>query len=182
VHLGGLIDNLLDMSRLESGGFKIQKQPVSIRDVLHYSVLSSYSLANEKGVVINEDVPVALPEVEVDEGRLKQVMLNLLGNAIKFTNEGSSITVKAEASDRELLVQVTDRGIGIPEEAMAHIFERFYQVKGTAMTGGTGLGLHISKQIIEAHDGRIRAESKLGEGSTFSFTLPLDKSGGNSHE
>jgi len=179
VHLGSLIDNLLDMSRLESGRFRIQKQHISIKDVLYYSILSSYSLTNEKGIVINEDVPAVLPEVEADEGRLKQVVVNLLSNAIKFSNKRSNITVKAEVNGKELLMQVIDHGIGIPEESMAHLFERYYQVEYSPVGGGTGLGLYISKQIIEAHDGRIWAESKLGEGSTFSFTLPLDKAGGD---
>jgi len=182
--LGTLIDSLLDMSRLESGRFTIQKQRLSIKDVIHETVESFYSLASEKDTVINEDIPVTLPEIEADGERVRQVMVNLLSNAVKFSNDGGSVTVKGEVNGSELLVQVTDRGIGIPEEAMLYLFERFYQVNGSATrsAGGSGLGLYISRQIIEAHGGHIWAESKVGEGSTFSFALPQNQAGGDSHE
>ena len=182
--LGTLIDSLLDMSRLESSRFQIQKQLVSIKNTIHDAVKSFDSLVKEKGISINEDIPATLPEVEADAGRLSQVMTNLLSNAIKFSNDGGSVTVKCEVKDNELLVQVTDTGIGIPKEAMPHLFERFYQVNSSATrsTGGSGLGLYISKQIIEAHGGRIWAESRVREGSIFSFALPLNQSGGDSNE
>jgi len=180
--LGTLIDSLLDMSRLESGRFTIQKQRLSMKDIIHETVESFYSLASEKGAVINEDIPAALPEIEADGERVRQVMVNLLSNALKFSNGGGSVTVKGEAKDGELLVQVTDRGIGIPKEAMPHLFERFYRAKDSMARGGAGLGLYISEQIIEAHGGRIWAESKVGKGSTFSFTLPLNQAGGDSDE
>ena len=117
--------------------------------------------------------------MEVDGERMRQVVINLLGNAIKFSDPGGSVTVKVEKQASDLLFQVSDHGIGIPEEAMKHLFERFYRAEGEMVRGGTGLGLYISKQIIEAHGGRIWAESKFGEGSTFSFTLPLNGKGGN---
>ncbi len=178
-HLGRLIDSLLDMSRLESGRFQIQKQRLSIKDIIHETVESFYSLASEKDTVIDEDIPATLPEIEADGERVRQVMINLLSNAVKFSNDGSSVTVKGEVNGSELLVQVIDRGIGIPEEAMQHLFERFYRAKDTMARGGAGLGLYISKQIIEAHGGRIWVRSKVGEGSTFSFTLPLGQAGGS---
>jgi len=180
--LGTLIDSLLDMSRLESGRFQIQKQRLSIKDIIHETVESFYSLASEKGAVINEDIPVALPEIEADGERVRQVMVNLLSNAVKFSNGGGSVTVKGEVNCGELLVQVTDHGIGIPKEAMPHLFERFYRAPDSMARGGAGLGLYISEQIIEAHGGRIWAESKVGQGSTFSFSLPLNQAGGDSHE
>jgi len=111
-----------------------------------------------------------------------QVMVNLISNAIKFSSSGSRITVKAEAKDAELLVQVTDRGTGIAEDAFPYLFDRFYRAKTALRAQGTGLGLHISKEIIEAHGGRIWVESKVGEGSTFSFNLPLGQHGGDSNE
>ena len=172
-HLSKLIDNLLDMSRLESGQFQIQKRHMSIKNTIHDAVESFSSLDNEKGIVINEDILPTLPEMEVDGERVGQVMANLLSNAIKFSNDGGSVTVKAKVKGDELLVQVTDYGIGIAEEAIPHLFERFQQGEAPGRIGGSGLGLYISKQIIEAHGGRIWAESKEGEGSTFSFTLPL---------
>jgi signal transduction histidine kinase len=100
-------------------------------------------------------------------------MFNLLDNAIKFSNDGGSIDVSAEVRGNDLLVQVTDQGIGIAEEARKSLFEKFYQVKSTTRVGGLGLGLYISKRIIEAHGGRIWVESVEGAGSTFSFTIPL---------
>ena len=181
-HLGTLIDSLLDMSRLESGRFQIQKQRLPIRDIIHEAIDSFYTLARDKDMLLSKNIPTILPELEVDGERLKQVIANLVSNAIKFSKDGGGISVKAEVKDGELLVQVTDQGIGIPEEAMPHLFERFYRAEDSMARGGAGLGLYISKQIIEAHGGRIWAESKVGKGSTFSFTLPLDQAGGDSHE
>ena len=171
--LSSLVDNLLDMSRIESGRFSIQKRPTSIKNIIQGAVESFYAIAKEKGIVITKDIPATMPQVEVDSERVKQVMVNLLSNAIKFSEDGSPIMVKVEVKDSELLVQVTDHGIGIPEAAMPHLFERFHQTETASRIGGTGLGLYISKQIIEAHGGRIWAKSKQEKSSTFSFTLPL---------
>jgi len=171
-HLSRLIDNLLDVSRLESGRFQIQKQRMAVRQVIHEVVESLRILADEKGIALKEEVPETLPDVAGDEERLSQVMFNLLSNAIKFSNSGA-VTVRAEAGYKELLVQVADQGIGIPDEAMPYIFERFYR-HSPAGAGGAGLGLYISRQIVEAHGGRIWAESKLGQGSTFSLVLALE--------
>jgi two-component system phosphate regulon sensor histidine kinase PhoR len=181
-HLGSLVDNLLDMSRIEAGQFSIRKQLTSIENVIHSAVETFYTVADEKDIIITEDIQPILPEIEVDEERLKQVMMNLLSNAIKFTKDSSPVTVKVKARDGELLVQVIDRGIGIPKEVMPRLFERFQQAEAASRIGGAGLGLYISKQIIEAHGGRIWAKSKEGKGSTFYFTLPLGQEGGNSHE
>ena len=112
--------------------------------------------------------------MKADGERLRQVIINLLSNATKFTEPGGNVTVKAVAETAGLLVQVADNGIGIPKKTIPHLFERFYRVGDAAWIGGAGLGLYISSQIIEAHGGRIWAESKKGKGSTFSFFLPLD--------
>ena len=180
-HLGGLVDNLLDMSRLESGRFQIQKQCISLKDIISNAVSDYYRLASEKSIIIHEDIPSALPEMMVDGQRIGQVMFNLLSNALKFSPDGGEITVTVEIKDSHLLVKVSDHGIGIPQEAIPHLFERFYRVGDLNQVGGSGLGLHITKHIIEKHDGHIWVESKPGEGSTFSFTLPLNHVGGNSH-
>jgi PAS domain S-box-containing protein len=179
--LGVLINSLLDMSRLESGQFQINKRLLPIRDTIVDSIKIFHSLAHDKDVELNEDIPPILPEIEVDAERLRQVVVNLLSNAIKFSDPGGSVTAKAESRKGELLFKVSDRGIGIDEEAMSHLFERFYRAEDKLARGGTGLGLYICRQIIEAHGGRIWAESKLGEGSTFSFTLPLNGKGGDGH-
>jgi len=181
-YLSRLIDDLLDVSRLESGRFTIEQQRLSIRKPIREAIESLRSLASEKGMVINDHIPDTLPEVQGDEERLMQVMVNLLSNAIKFSSSGGGITVKAQNKDGELLVQVTDRGTGIAEDALPYLFDRFYRAKTALRAQGTGLGLHISKEIIEAHGGRMWVESKVGKGSTFSFGLPLNQGGDDSDE
>jgi PAS domain S-box-containing protein len=181
-YLGNLINSLLDMSRLESGRFEINKRPGPIRDTIVDAVRIFEGLARDKEITLTEDIPENLPEIEADSERLRQVVINLVGNAIKFSDPGGSVTVKAERRNRELLFQIIDRGIGIPEEAMKHLFERFYRAEDKMVRGGAGLGLYISKQIVEAHGGRIWAESQADKGSTFSFTLPLNGKGGKTHE
>ena len=146
-----------------------------MQDLLQRTTQELYSVANQKNILLSGDIPPTLPDMEVDSQRLRQVMFNLLGNAIKFSNDGDCINVKAEVKNSSLLVQVTDQGVGITEEAMPYLFDKYYQVKNTTRVGGLGLGLYISKQIIEAHGGQIWADSTEGVGSTFSFTLPLDK-------
>ncbi len=176
-----MIDDFLDMSRLEAGRFQIQKQRLAIRDIIREQIKSSANTAADKGITIKEDSPGKMPEIEADGNRIKQVISNLLSNAIKFS-DGGNITVKSTTRDGAVLVQVKDQGIGITEEAMPHLFERFFRAKDNMARGGTGLGLYISKQIVEAHGGHIWAESEDGKGSIFSFTLPFDKSGGEPHE
>ena len=176
-HLGNLINSLLDMSRLEASRFKIYKRLNSVYDIFTDSIKMFHSLARDKDITLTESIPSKLPEMEVDSERMRQVVINLLSNAIKFSKPGSNVQVNAEVRNNELLFQVTDHGIGMREEAMTHLFERFFRVDGDTVTGGTGLGLYISKQIIDAHGGKIWAESKFGEGSTFSFTLPLNNKG-----
>ncbi|HJX14007.1 MAG TPA: PAS domain S-box protein [Dehalococcoidales bacterium] len=181
-HLGNLINGLLDMSRLEAGRFQVNRRLMPVRDTIVESLKSFHSLARDKNITLREEIPPDLPEIEVDAERLRQVVVNLLGNAIKFSDPGSSVIFKVRRHDGELLFQVADRGIGISRDALPHLFERFYRAEGELVRGGTGLGLYISRQIVEAHGGRIWAESQLGKGSTFSFTLPLNGKGGNGHD
>jgi PAS domain S-box-containing protein len=179
MHLGNLINGLLDMSRLEAGRFQINKKLVPIRDTFIDPIKMFHSLAHDKNITLSEDIPREIPEMEVDNERMRQVVINLVGNAIKFSDPGSSVAIKVEKQPGDLLFQVSDHGTGIREKDMMHLFERFYRAEGETVRGGTGLGLYISKQIVDAHGGRIWAESKFGEGSTFSFTLPLNGKGGN---
>ncbi len=172
-HLRKLVDELLDISPIESERFDINKERVAIADLLQGTIRDFNSVARQKNIVIKENIPLQLLDIEADSQRLRQVMFNLLDNAIKFSNDGGSIDVSAEVRGNDLLVQVTDQGIGIAEEARKSLFEKFYQVKSTTRVGGLGLGLYISKRIIEAHGGRIWVESVEGAGSTFSFTIPL---------
>ncbi len=182
LHLGNLINSLLDMSRLEDGRFKINPRLLPVRDFLIDPIKSFYSLARDKDITLTEDIPAQLPEMEVDGDRMRQVIINLIGNAVKFSDPGGSINIKVEKQQDQLLFQISDHGIGVSDEARKHLFERFYRAEGEMVRGGTGLGLFISKQIVDAHGGRIWAESKLGQGSTFSFTLPLNSKGGNEHD
>jgi PAS domain S-box-containing protein len=183
--LDKLVSNLLDASRLESGRFNINKRRMSMLGTIHETVETLRGVAGGRGMTIKEDIPTALPEIDADKERLEQVMFNLIGNAVKFSNDDDEVTVRAEVKERELLVQVIDHGIGIPQEAMPRLFQRFYRVEASSSVGGSGLGLYISKQIIEAHGGHIWVESEAGKGSTFSFTVPLgsiDRDGGAYHE
>jgi PAS domain S-box-containing protein len=176
-HLGNLINGLLDMSRLEAGRFQIYKKPIRIKDTITECVKMFQSLAREKNITLSDEIPQNIPEIEADPDRIRQVIINLLGNAIKFSEPGTSVNVKITVRNDDMLFQVSDHGTGIAEESMHHLFERFFRAAGEKVRGGTGLGLFISKQIVDAHGGRIWAESKIDKGSTFSFTLPYNKGG-----
>jgi PAS domain S-box-containing protein len=180
-HLSYLINGLLDLSRLESGKFRIDRKPAAIRDTVLDSINSFHVLARDKNITLNEDIPADLPEMQIDEERIRQVFFNLLSNAIKYSDSGGSVTVRAEKRPDELVFQVADRGIGMSPETVKHLFERFYRAEDNDGRGGTGLGLYIVRQIVEAHGGYIWVESRPNEGSTFSFNLPLNGKGGSGH-
>ncbi len=169
-----LINDLLDASRMESGRFSIDRVPTDVGEIVHAAIEETGSIAGEKGISIHADVSLSPARALSDATRIKQVIINLLGNAIKFSDEGSTITVRVEQTNSEVLTQVSDHGCGIPDDAIPKLFDRFHQIDGSATrnSGGSGLGLYISKQIVDAHGGQMWVESKLGEGSTFSFTLP----------
>src|SRR5262249_14950029 len=128
--------------------------------------------AEAKGQTLEADVPASLPGVPVDARRIDQVVSNLIRNAIKFTPQDGTIHVSARRQEWDILVCVTDTGPGIPQEHLLKVFDRFWRVPGTQKQG-TGLGLSIAKGIVEAHGGNIWAESELGKGTSFFFTLPL---------
>ena len=121
---------------------------------------------------MNIDIKLTLPPVDADRGRIEQVLVNLLHNAIKFTPPGGSITVSASSDDSGVRISVADTGVGIPADDLPRVFERFYKADKARSGGGTGLGLAIARHIVEAHGGRIWAESVEGRGATFIFTLP----------
>jgi signal transduction histidine kinase len=173
-HLLGLINDVLDFSKIEAGQLALAINPYSIKDVIHAVVASTQSLATEKNLTLKIAVPADLPAASGDERRIAQVLLNLVGNAIKFTDAGE-VRIDAAAGNNELVVSVSDTGPGIPEMDREHIFEEFRQAEGSVAQrkGGTGLGLAIAKKIVEMHGGRIWVESEIGKGSTFIFTLPI---------
>jgi signal transduction histidine kinase len=173
-HLLGLINDVLDLSKIEAGELELSINAYSMTDVVHTVVTATESLAKEKNLSLNVSAATDLPVGEGDERRLSQVLLNLVGNAIKFTDEGTvGITVGTENGAFE--VEVADTGPGITAEKQKEIFEEFHQIdnSNTKEKGGTGLGLAIAKRIVEMHGGRIWVESSLGQGSTFGFTVPL---------
>jgi signal transduction histidine kinase len=171
--LGELIDNLLDMSKIEAGVLRVEKEPTQLRNVLRESIDRARRRSEAHWFVV--DMPAQLPRVWADGRRIRQVLNNLLENAIKYSPGGGQITVTAEVEGDHATVSVADSGQGIPAEFLDRIFQRFFQLDAanTRKTGGSGLGLSISKGIIEANGGKIWAESNPGKGSVFRFTLPL---------
>ncbi|MCM8792539.1 MAG: cell wall metabolism sensor histidine kinase WalK, partial [Candidatus Omnitrophica bacterium] len=172
-----LINDLLDLSKLEAGKMEIKRQPSHISNIIDETVSGLDSWAKTKSLVINKIVGDNLPQINVDPNRIIQVLTNLIGNAIKFTPQGGTITVKAHwiEKDDELEVSVEDTGIGIAKEDLVRIFDKFFQVGERAPTdiSGTGIGLSIVKEIIQLHGGKIWAESEKGKGAKFIFRLPL---------
>jgi PAS domain S-box-containing protein len=173
-HLLGLINDVLDLSKIEAGQLSLAVAPYSMADVVHSVFLAVESLAAEKRLDLRVALPPDLPPARGDERRITQVLLNLVGNAIKFTDAGY-VAVEVTAAEGWFTVAVRDTGPGIAPEAQQKIFEEFQQEdsSNTRKKGGTGLGLSIARRIIELHGGRLRVESAPQAGSTFSFTIPV---------
>jgi len=173
-HLLGLINDVLDLSKIEAGQLTLSLGDYSMKDVVHNVYGAVEPLAAEKKLAFKVEIAPDLPVGHGDERRLTQVLLNLVGNSIKFTDDGS-VTIQASLKDGMYNVAVRDTGPGISEDDQKKLFQEFQQADSstTKKKGGTGLGLAISKRIIEMHGGRIWLESKLGAGSTFTFTVPV---------
>jgi signal transduction histidine kinase len=173
-HLLGLINDVLDLSKIEAGQLTLSVADYSIKDVVQNVFTAVESLATEKKIALKIELPPNLPVAQGDERRLTQVLLNLVGNAIKFTDTGE-VAIKAATSNGSYTVSVRDTGPGIDKANQSKIFEEFQQADNSATKkkGGTGLGLAIAKRIVEMHGGYIWVESKPGEGATFSFSVPL---------
>jgi two-component system sensor histidine kinase KdpD len=169
------VNDILDISRLEAGGMKLEKDNYHLSEIINSIEGRLAKLTEHHRLTIN--VPSELPEVYVDEGRIGQVITNLVENAAKYAPEGSEISIGAEQASDEIIVSVTDEGEGVPPELQDKLFDRFYQTESivTGRKKGTGLGLSICKGIVEIHGGRIWVESKLGEGAKFSFSLPSSR-------
>ncbi len=172
----GMINDLLDVSRMESGQQAMDWADVSPAEIAAGAIAQVAPLALTNGLILNSDVPADLPPVRADAEKAQRVLVNLLGNAVKFTPSGGRVTLTArhELSESAVSFTVRDTGPGIPEEAFGRIFEKFGQVgpRPASRSLSTGLGLAFCKMAVEAHGGRIGVESRLGEGSAFSFTLP----------
>jgi signal transduction histidine kinase len=175
--LARLIDDLQELSLAEAGELKLYCEIEAVPDLVSQAVSAVQAKAIGKGLSLDTDVPADLPAVYVDFMRIKQVLLNLLENAIAHTPRGGAITVAAAENQDMIEISVTDTGEGIPADELQNIFERFHRVdkSRTRSTGGTGLGLTIARSFVEAHGGTITARSELGKGSHFVFTLPVSK-------
>jgi len=166
-----LINDLLDFSKLQEGTFSIQQRPVVIKEIVIEAVSPFLNVAKEKSIDFSWDTPHADLIIECDPVRITQILMNIIGNAIKFTPANGKVNMKIIESENAVQFLVSDTGPGISEEELPHIFDRYWQVKGTAYLG-TGLGLSIVKALVEAHNGKIWVRSKVNEGSTFCIEIP----------
>jgi signal transduction histidine kinase len=174
MRLNSLASSFLDLARLESGRVQFRKARFSIADLLYEckDVMSSKALENN--IQIRVESPEGMPLLDADRDKIKQVLLNLLSNAIKYNRPNGTVMLRAEVvEDKEIVLHIQDTGLGIPDESMPHLFEKFFRVREhESRVAGTGLGLSICKQIINGHGGRIEVKSKIGVGTVFSVFLP----------
>jgi signal transduction histidine kinase len=175
--LSRLVDDLQEVSLADAGEIKLVVQLEEISRPINEAVAALQTKASSRGLTIATKLPNELPEVNIDSHRIKQVLLNLLENAIVHTESGGNIAVSAIERENQIFVSVADTGEGIPEKDLPLVFERFYRVdkSRTRATGGSGLGLTIAKRLVEAHGGTIEVRSQPGRGSTFTFTIPILK-------
>ncbi|MFC1631741.1 sensor histidine kinase [Candidatus Omnitrophota bacterium] len=175
--LGSLIDDLLDLSKLEATKMELKFESYAIKKLIDEIYDSLYPWASSKSITIERIIASGLPKTNMDFNRMIQVLNNLIGNAIKFTPQGGTITVEAKIGQdkKEILISVTDTGVGIAKEDLEKVFDKFQQSGERAATdiSGTGLGLSIAKELVQLHGGRIWAESETGAGAKFIFTLPI---------
>jgi two-component system, sensor histidine kinase ChiS len=173
-NLLGLINGLLDLSKIEAGRMEINVEDVDVLPIVEDVVALVRPQSDSKDLEVRADIPQDLPTILADRARFRQVLVNLMSNAVKFTDKGA-VTVSATSGEGWVTVSVADTGIGISSEAQAYIFDEFRQADAstTRRYGGTGLGLAISKRLVALHGGRIWVESGPRGGATFSFTMPV---------
>ena len=176
--LGRLVEQLLDLSRLESGEVPLHREPMSLAPLVSQVVSEIQVSRPDRTVSLESEVTEELPPVQADRERVHQVLFNLVDNAVRFTPPGGAVTVSAHTHNGSVEVAVTDTGVGIGPEHLPRLFERFYRVDPARSRedGGTGIGLAIARSVVEAHGGHIHAESRLGQGSVFTFDLPVASS------
>jgi two-component system phosphate regulon sensor histidine kinase PhoR len=167
-----MANELLELSKIESGRFSMDRSPVAAGDLLKSAARRMQVQAKRAQLKLRVEYAEAMPKVQADSQRLEQVLVNLIHNAVKFTEPGGEVVLCAEPFDGAVRFAVRDTGVGIPADEVSRIFERFYRVDKSRSGSGTGLGLSIAKHIVEAHKGKIWVESEEGKGSTFYFTIP----------
>jgi signal transduction histidine kinase/HAMP domain-containing protein len=170
--LNRIIENLLDISRIESGTTALKVHGVNAYQIVHEAVQAFRTAARDKGVELASALPEDLGDVLADTDQIGNVFTNLLSNALRYTSSGGTITISAANNEDSVRFSVSDTGVGIPEQHLPQVFDRFFRIPGQETESGTGLGLAIVKEIVEAHGGTVNVQSAQGSGSTFSFTLP----------
>ncbi|MBX3010022.1 MAG: PAS domain-containing sensor histidine kinase [Caldilineaceae bacterium] len=175
VRLKVLVDDLLDLSRLDTGQLPLDLQEVDMRTLIVETFQLLKLQADAKRIDLQHQLPTVALLLRVDPHRMQQILINLIGNAIKFSSDQSLVLVTAQIEQEMVYVEVIDQGPGIPPEMIPKLFNKFYQIDGfdPRAYGGTGLGLYIAKQMVEIHRGRIGVKSDLGKGSTFYFAIPI---------
>ena len=168
-----LVQELLELSRIESGRVPLQLKSMTPHALLTPAIERMNLQAERGGLSLSLDCTLDLPEVKVDPERIEQVLVNLIHNAIKFTPPNGEIIVSAYQEGNKIGFKVKDSGVGIAPADLSRIFERFYKADRARSSGGTGLGLSIARHLVEAHGGRIWAESEVGKGSAFYFSIPI---------
>ena len=169
-----MVSELTELSRIEAGSTELNKENLNLNELINEAVIQLRPLADKQRITLNPVLSDTLPSAKVDRDRLSQTITNLIHNAIKFNRSGGSVTITTSSDDKTITVKVIDTGIGIPKANLPHVFERFYKADKSRTNSGSGLGLAIAKHTIEAHGGTITAQSEEGNGSTFSFTIPLN--------
>jgi signal transduction histidine kinase len=173
LRLNSLASSFLDLARLESGRVQFRKTRFSVADLIYECSDVMVSKAQETNVQIRVDIPNEMPLMEADRDKIKQVLLNLTSNAIKYNRPNGSVIISGTFDASDISITIQDTGMGIPEEAIPHLFEKFYRVREhEGKASGTGLGLSICKQIVQGHNGRIEVKSKIGVGTSFTIHLP----------
>jgi signal transduction histidine kinase len=173
IRLNALASSFLDLARLESGRVQFRSTVFSVADLIYECKDVMASRATEDNIQIRVESPEELPLLEADRDKIKQVLLNLLSNAIKYNRPNGTVLLRAEASEKEIILFVQDTGLGIPDDSLPHLFQKFFRVREhESRVAGTGLGLSICKQIIHGHGGRIEVKSKIGVGTVFLVFLP----------
>jgi two-component system phosphate regulon sensor histidine kinase PhoR len=168
-----IVTELTELSRIETGEAKLKLETVNLNLLIEDVVAHLFPQAERKNLALVAELSPVLAAVQADKDRIRQVIVNIVHNAIKFTQPGGKVVISTRLDADSAITEISDTGIGITKEDLPHIFERFFKVDRSRSSSGTGLGLAIAKHTVQAHGGEIRVQSEVGHGSTFSFNIPL---------